>query len=162
MANQEHLAELMKGVSAWNEWRENNSSVVPNFREADLVKVNLSAADLRGVHLGHASLIGADLTGAILDRADLFSADLTGANLVGTNLSGANLIGAILGSANLTGADFSRTIISDTIFTNIDSRDIKGLDTCIHEGPSSIGIDTIYQSKGDVPEAFLRGAGVPE
>jgi hypothetical protein len=29
-------------------------------------------------------------------------------------------------------------------------------------GPSTIGIDTIYRSKGKIPEGFLRGAGVPE
>jgi hypothetical protein len=31
-----------------------------------------------------------------------------------------------------------------------------------HSGPSSIGIDTIYKTKGQIPEIFLRGAGVPE
>ena len=31
-----------------------------------------------------------------------------------------------------------------------------------HDGPSTIGIDPIYKSKGSIPEAFLRGAGVPE
>ena len=31
-----------------------------------------------------------------------------------------------------------------------------------HRGPSTIGIDTIYRSKGNIPEVFLRGAGVPE
>jgi hypothetical protein len=36
------------------------------------------------------------------------------------------------------------------------------LEAVIHEGPSSIGIDTIYKSKGKIPHAFLRGAGVPE
>ena len=39
---------------------------------------------------------------------------------------------------------------------------VKGLDTLNHVGPSSIGIDTIYKSKGKIPLAFLRGAGVPE
>jgi len=29
-------------------------------------------------------------------------------------------------------------------------------------GPSSIGIDTFFRSKGKIPEAFLRGAGVPD
>jgi hypothetical protein len=29
-------------------------------------------------------------------------------------------------------------------------------------GPSTIGLDTIYLSKGDIPEAFLRGVGVPD
>jgi len=31
-----------------------------------------------------------------------------------------------------------------------------------HEGPSIIGIDTIYASTGKIPDVFLRGAGVPE
>jgi hypothetical protein len=29
-------------------------------------------------------------------------------------------------------------------------------------GPSSVGLDTIYLSKGKIPHIFLRGAGVPE
>jgi hypothetical protein len=31
-----------------------------------------------------------------------------------------------------------------------------------HQGPSTIGIDTLYRSKGNIPEIFLRGAGVPD
>ena len=27
---------------------------------------------------------------------------------------------------------------------------------------SSIGLDTIYRSKGQIPESFLRGTGLPE
>ena len=38
----------------------------------------------------------------------------------------------------------------------------KGLETVFHFSPSTIGIDTIYQSKGNIPDVFLRGAGVPE
>jgi hypothetical protein len=29
-------------------------------------------------------------------------------------------------------------------------------------GPSTIGVDTIFRSKGAIPEGFLRGTGVPE
>ena len=29
-------------------------------------------------------------------------------------------------------------------------------------GPSTIGIDTLYRSHGNIPEVFLRGAGVPD
>jgi TIR domain len=39
---------------------------------------------------------------------------------------------------------------------------VKGLDKVRHDGPSIIGIDTIYRSGGHIPEAFLRDAGVPE
>ncbi|MCI0490454.1 MAG: toll/interleukin-1 receptor domain-containing protein [Blastocatellia bacterium] len=31
-----------------------------------------------------------------------------------------------------------------------------------HEGPSHVSIDTLYKSKGEIPEAFLRGCGVPD
>jgi hypothetical protein len=39
---------------------------------------------------------------------------------------------------------------------------VKGLETVKHEGPSTIGIDTIYRSNGDIPEVFLKGAGVDD
>jgi len=39
---------------------------------------------------------------------------------------------------------------------------VKGLETVTHRGPSTIGPDTIYRSQGKIPEAFLRGAGVPD
>jgi hypothetical protein len=32
----------------------------------------------------------------------------------------------------------------------------------VHLAPSTIGIDTIYKSKGKIPEVFLRGCGVPD
>jgi hypothetical protein len=38
----------------------------------------------------------------------------------------------------------------------------KGLDRANIRGPLTIGIDTIYRSKGNIPEVFLKGAGVPD
>jgi hypothetical protein len=49
-----------------------------------------------------------------------------------------------------------------TIFGNVDLSEAKGLDTVIHAGPSTIGIDSIFRSKGRIPEIFLVRAGVPE
>jgi hypothetical protein len=31
-----------------------------------------------------------------------------------------------------------------------------------HFGPSTVGIDSVYKSKGKIPDAFLRGCGVPD
>jgi hypothetical protein len=45
---------------------------------------------------------------------------------------------------------------------NVDLSKVLGLESVNHHGPSSIGIDTIYKSKGQIPEVFLRNAGVPE
>jgi uncharacterized protein YjbI with pentapeptide repeats len=182
MANREHLAKIKKGVAAWNDWRKTNKEIVPHLSGADLYGADLSMANLSTAQLG-----GAYLTGANLSRADLSGADVSEASLVGTNLSGAKLIGANLSEANLSlaklrganlfgahlsradlsganlvGADLSRASVSDTIFRGNDLSDVKGLETVRHDGPSMIGIDTIYRSHGKIPPKFLRGAGVPE
>lgn len=39
---------------------------------------------------------------------------------------------------------------------------MKGLETVEHRAPSTIGTDTILRSEGDIPEVFLRGAGLTE
>lgn len=104
----------------------------------------------------------ADFSEADLSGADLLGADLEGANLTGANLKGANLFGANLTSANLDGTNLEGVSIAMTIFGNVDLSKVRGLGTVTHEAPSTIGIDTIYRSKGDLPEIFLRGAGVPE
>ncbi len=49
-----------------------------------------------------------------------------------------------------------------TNFADVDLSTAKGLETIVHHGPSTIGIDTIYKSRGKIPEVFLRGCGVPE
>jgi len=36
---------------------------------------------------------------------------------------------------------------------------VKGLETVIHEGPSTIGTDTLLRPEGDILEKFLREAG---
>jgi uncharacterized protein YjbI with pentapeptide repeats len=152
MANQQHLDILKRGVAEWNRWRVANPDVVPdlceaNLQRADLTGANLQRADLTGANLQRADLTGADLTWANLQRADLTWADLTGANLQETDLRGADLQGALLGG---------------TIFGDTDLSGVQGLDTVVHRGPSTIGIDTLYKSRGNIPEAFLRGCGVPD
>jgi len=48
-----------------------------------------------------------------------------------------------------------------TIFVAVDLSTVKGLETARHFGPSSIGIDTIIQSQGKIPEIFLKEVGIP-
>ncbi len=172
MANPEHLAKLKEGVEAWNAWRKANPEIVPDLSEAELVEENLSEADLRGANLRQTAIPLADLTEANLAAADLrwatfvrthfTGADLTEANLTGADLTEANLGEAGLHEANLSGADFTGAFIGYTIFGDNDLSYVKGLETVKHEGPSIIGIDTIYRSHGNIPLAFLRGAGVPD
>jgi hypothetical protein len=64
MANNDHIAQLMKGPPSWNAWRDGT----PDILHPDLSRANLSAADLFGADLEHAAMVetflsGADLTG---------------------------------------------------------------------------------------------------
>ena len=172
MANEEHLAILKQGVGVWNQWRRENPLIQPdlseeNLREADLSGADLSGADLHGVDLHGANLRKADLSGTDLSGANLNEADLSGANLSGAHLIGADLIGSYLGGADLSGTDLGganleRITVGWSRFGDVDLSVVKGLDTVEHLGPSTVGIDTIYESKGKVPEVFLRGCGIPD
>jgi uncharacterized protein YjbI with pentapeptide repeats len=143
-----------------------------NFLGAYLYKSRLSNADLHeanlyGAHLYEAHLIGADLSGAILTEAHLEGATLYQANIYGADLRNAHferatLYQSDLSGADLRGADFHEAIIGWAMLGNVDLSTARGLETVRHEGPSTIGIDTLYRSHGNIPEVFLRGAGVPE
>ena|SRR5271157_3788006 len=162
MANPEHLKILKQGVRQWNTWRREHPRVRPELGMADLKTADLSGADLRGAHLPDADLRGANLTGADLSGAGLGRANLNGAHLIGTNLCWANVSGADLSGADLSGADFVGAKSVGTHFSAVDLSVAKGLESIYHTGPSTIGIDTIYKSHGKIPEAFLRGCGVPD
>jgi uncharacterized protein YjbI with pentapeptide repeats len=167
MANDEHVAMLKRGLGTWNDWRRANPEVVPDLSAAELHGANLygadlSRADLVDAELPHASLRTADLSGANLSGANLGEADFYVANLSTADLGGATLRSANFTGANLGGADLGRASMNFTIFGDNDLGNVKGLETVRHDGPSTIGIDTIYRSQGKIPLAFLRGAGVPE
>jgi hypothetical protein len=51
MANEEHLAILKQGVEAWNQWRRENPSIVPDLAETDLTSRNLNGANLSKARL---------------------------------------------------------------------------------------------------------------
>ncbi|MFY9608373.1 MAG: toll/interleukin-1 receptor domain-containing protein [Blastocatellia bacterium] len=177
MANNEHLEIIKQSVVLWNKWRKETPEVRPDLTDAKLNGADLSGADLKGTFLintelanadlSHAKLSYAQLSDSNLSRADLseanlFRADLAYADLAFANLIGANLMGANLTDANLVGANLNTATMGWTKIGKNDLGVVQGLDTIQHQGPSSIGIDTIYQSKGGIPESFLRGTGMPE
>lgn len=150
---------------------------------ADLMKANLNGADLTLADLRRANLSGAilkeaKLFGAELSIVDLSGTDLSGAGLAGANLSRADISGANLTRANLMRANFMRGNLSTTdfakaechftVFADCDLSQARGLELVVHNGPSSIGIDTLirsFRAAGNqfTPEleTFFRGAGVP-
>lgn len=177
MANSEQLKILEQGVGAWNSWRVANPEVLVDLRcatlvQADLRDFNLNQANLNGAILNEANLERAKFRTAKLNKANLCKANLRKADLHSVRFSGANLSEAILIGANLADAYFNETIldganlhgahVTGTTFGNIDLSKVRGLDTINHFGPSTVSIDTFYKSAVSIPEAFLRGCGVPD
>jgi len=133
-----------------------------NLADSCLNRADLGGANLRRANLSRADLAGADLSRADLSGADLSGADLSGAHLRDAQLEASNFSGVDLSRADLRGANLDRAVIAYTVFGNNDLRTVKQLETAWHSGPSTVGIDTIYRSRGDIPEIFLRGAGLPD
>jgi hypothetical protein len=187
MPNEEHLKILKQGPEVWNRWRAKSEAVMPDLNGADLSGANLYNADFRDTDLSHAKLIRVNLNRANFSRASLINtgfgrshfdgANFSHAKLIGakfahveffrTDLTQADLTGALLANtnlsySNLSGANFSEATLTGNVFAGIDLSTVKGLESVNHLGPSSIGLDTVYRSKGNIPEVFLRGAGVPD
>ncbi|HWZ98710.1 MAG TPA: toll/interleukin-1 receptor domain-containing protein [Candidatus Dormibacteraeota bacterium] len=138
-----------------------------NLTGADLLGANLSGSDMRravfeGANLGGANLRAANCSQADLTGTTLRSADLSRARLDHSSLRGADLHAANFSGAHVAGVRFKGSGMERTLLANVDLSSAKELDAVLHAGPSTIGLDTIYESRGAIPEVFLRGAGVPE
>jgi len=107
------------------------------FRDTKFRKTKFRDARFKGPFFLHADLTNADFRGADLGLATFVRSTLDGANFAGANIHGAS-------------------------FNDVDLSNVIGLDRLKHGGPSSISIDTIYRSKDNLPESFLRGVGVPD
>jgi uncharacterized protein YjbI with pentapeptide repeats len=107
MANDEHVALLKQGVTAWNKWRGENRDIRPDLSRMDLYNTHLGGLDLSGVNLS-----GADLREANFKRADLSGANLSRANLNRAHFEAANLNGANLAEAGLRKAWFDVTMLN--------------------------------------------------
>jgi len=127
------------------------------LRRANLNKTNLNKTLLRKVDLR-----GADLREANLKGADLYRAHINGASLEGANLSEADLMEADLNGAYLSKSIFWKARVGATIFGNSNLSEVIGLESVVHNFPSSISTDTFSLSKGKISEIFLQGCGLSD
>jgi len=161
-----NLAKLSEANFSEAYLRESDLSET-DLRRAYFIRTDLVRVDLWEANLNRADFRWAYLVGTNLKRANLSDADLRWAYLSEVNLSEANLKNANLVKTNLIKTDLNRTHLEDvtmawTHFGDVDLSVAKDLNTAKHQGPSSIGIDTICRSKGKIPETLLRDAGVPD
>ncbi len=153
---------LRADVDRWNAWRKEHPSELVDLSGLDLTAaqlsgINLQGLDLSGIDFSWSTLTDADLSETILDYANF-----SGAYLDNAKLGEASLFQTIFTGTSLNRADFSEATLYETFFGDVDLSGIKGLESAIHDAPSTIGIEAIYRSKGKIPESFLRNAGLTE
>jgi len=130
------------------------------FHRADLSLAHLRGADFRSADLSEALLTDADLSQARFERANLYDASLIGAELGGASFRDAVLCGANLRESHLDGADFRGSRFAFTVLAASDLSRARGLESVVHDGPSTVGIDAFLLSRGEIPDAFLVGIGL--
>jgi len=171
MANPEHLEILKQGAEVWNEWRRQNIGVRVDLTNSDLSGIELAITYPKNadgdtntifIYPVGADLVGVNLAGSNLSKATLISVNLRGASLDNVIFNGATIFDTDFTKADLIETDFEKSLFRGNTFGSNDLSISKGLVTVAHFGPSIIGIDTLYRSSGRIPEAFLRGCGVPE
>jgi uncharacterized protein YjbI with pentapeptide repeats len=112
--------------------------------------------------LSEAKFTHADLSGADLSDASLYGTVLSSVALPLANLRRANLSGAIFQFTELAKSDLTEAQVGNCVFANSGFNQVQGLETVFHYAPSTIGLDTILESEGKLPEIFLRGCGLPD
>jgi uncharacterized protein YjbI with pentapeptide repeats len=192
MANKEHLSILAKGRGTWNAWRRaamrSSTAASADLRRANLAETELSGFLFVDTDLTEACLRGGDISHAVFRGMSCCRADLRGVFALGarfgestfhhtrreprtlqwfsyfqgTDFGAASLVGSSFENCDLAGCDFSDTTMNLTSFRGIDLSQTRGLESVRHTGPSFIDLDTIHRSHGNIPESFLRGAGVAE
>jgi uncharacterized protein YjbI with pentapeptide repeats len=153
-----------------------------DFTLANLVRADLSNTSLENANFNRANLLRTKLNNAILIKANFTAAEFFGVNLSNADLSGASFNNAeiehtnferatlaesdfsyaFIFNSNFLAVDFSKVKAAWTVFAEMDLSVGTGLDKMSLNGPCTIGVDTLYKSKGKIPEIFLRHAGVPD
>jgi uncharacterized protein YjbI with pentapeptide repeats len=137
MANDDHIAKLKEGATAWNGWRKENikENMTPVMysqtgERLPPKEMDLSGADLSGMNLSEANLSEANLSEANLKGASLYQADLRHAYLNGANLSKAKLSEANLWGASLCQADLREALLLATAlnFADLSGAKLSGAD----------------------------------
>jgi uncharacterized protein YjbI with pentapeptide repeats len=150
MADVKQLKRLRRSVQEWNAWRQRRPDMQPDLSDANLVGAILIGADLSRVDLSRSKLIGTALIMTNFIKANLTKADLTNAFLGGT----------ILDRTDLDDVNLSGTYFSYTTFAGVDLNRVKGLETAIHSGPSTVNIHSVALPQDEATRKhFLSGVG---
>jgi hypothetical protein len=133
----DHAEILRSGPTAWNAWRHENPSIVPDLvgialklNERQMGPINGGPINLKSARLQDAMLRFATLSAAELEAADLSGSDLVHARFDRANLRAANLSSAQLDHANFTAANLTNATLcgASLSFANLTAADLEAAD----------------------------------
>jgi hypothetical protein len=128
-----------------------------DFGRAYLRGAKFTNCDLSGVNFADADLSNANFRGAKCQDVDFSNANLSGANFYQANLQGAVFL-----ECNLFLTVFRESEMGQTVFANLDLETCVGLETVKHLGRSSVAVECLYRSGGNLPIKFFKGIGLPQ
>ncbi|MBN2520440.1 MAG: pentapeptide repeat-containing protein [Bacteroidales bacterium] len=146
--NWQHYEIIYKGSKIWNDWRENNTDIIPNlsymeFEGLEANKANFSDAKFIGTRIKESkmekcSFAAANLATASIKETLLEGSDFKNATLNNTNFKENKLMNSDFRYANLQYAVFKECDLTNANFKGADLRnctfeEVK-LDNCIFEG----------------------------
>jgi hypothetical protein len=115
----DHVEIFRRGPKAWNAWREQNPTTIPELAgialklsERQMGRANGGPINLKAARLQDAFLRFATLSGGNLEAADMSGADLVHARFDDADLSAANLSNAKLDHADFSGANLRNVDLS--------------------------------------------------
>jgi hypothetical protein len=146
-----------------------------DFSKSDLTSANLDGAYLCGTVFKSARLCKANFMHTRIYNVDFAGSDLQQSSFAGTDVRSTSFRNCNLREAGFNGmhchgvdfreADLTGSWVVLAVFADCDFRGTLGLDAggdMRRLSPSSIGIDTLFRSQGQISEDFLRRTGVPE
>lgn len=132
-----------------------------DFRGANLTSADFSIAWCNGSGMTDTDH-SCERTSTQFNNAILNRAIFHYANLDGVDFTNASLLNTKFVAARLDNANFENAVLGGTVFSGVDLSNVKGLHLVTHNKSSYIDIQTIVISKGNLPEEFLRGCGIPD
>lgn len=160
---------LRRSVAEWNQWREEREWVEIDFLPgADLSNLDLTEANFTGVRAVEASFENSRLyeafavsfRGASFRGANLTDSHFYGCDFSACGFEDAILEGASFGGCSLQAANFAGSVLAATNFGNVDLSSAVNLEHAEQWFPSSISTLALRDSRGRIPEAFLKGCGL--
>jgi hypothetical protein len=138
-----------------------------NLSQANLNLARIVASKFNNTNASQANLTDAyinecGITGLSLNQAKLHGARVHNVTFIEADLREANLVGAVVSNTSFRRTAFDGATLGYTILADTELDQAKGLEDVKHIGPTTIGIDTLYKSRGKIPDKFLRDAGVSE